>query len=452
MRPAKKGAGGAGGRQGGGQGIERLKETLQSLNLTPDQSKQVDQILDAAREQIGALAKDLKGATPEERRQKLQPILKDALEKIRGVLTEEQKKQLHEKMQARREERKNDRKTGDGKAKPGAPGAPKSAPNADVMPPATQPGSPISATNDTLAPQVPRGPMLQRVADRLAKLDLSPQQQAKTDAILDASAARIAKLRAGAVQDPDAVRDQARAIFADTRQQIAAVLSPEQQQKWQAMRDASAPPPTDVPKASHTNATPNTAAAKAAAVSSTTQLAAVAVAESTTKALYPGADAPPFRLSRLSGSPVTLDSFVNKPLVLVFGSYSAPTFRDKVAELDQLKRRYEGRAAFLIIYTREAYPAGEWEVQRNLGEQIKIEQHKSLEDRQHLAKLARDALKIQTDIAVDDIDDAVAGAYDAVPNGAYVLLNGKIVARQKWADPLGLPTWIDATMKKLKTS
>ena len=35
-----------------------------------------------------------------------------------------------------------------------------------------------------------------------------------------------------------------------------------------------------------------------------------------------------------------------------------------------------------------------------------------------------------------------------MPNGAYVIAKGKIVVRQKWADPLGLPAWIDIALKK----
>lgn len=433
------------GRAGGGAGagaqdhpmMQKVREAIDSLDLTADQKKQIDQIFQETREDIRGMAKDLKGMTPDQRREKLKPVIQDMIEKIKSVLTDPQKAALKTKLEALRKEREQ---AGDKK------------PSADVVPPATQPIGDAAA---------PHGPMMQRIHDRLAKLDLSPEQQTKVDAILDDTGKKFQALRQQAQDNAGDTRQKSMSLMQSTRQQIAAVLTPEQQQQWRESQGPAPSPPAadsarpdapkvDAPKAAamndSTTGTTGTTVAKAAAVSSSASPAV----ESKTKSLYEGADAPPFRLRRLSGSDVTLDSFVGKPLVLIFGSFTSPTFRDKVSQIDELSKRYRGRAAFLIVYTKEAYPVNEWEVQRNLTEQIKVDQHQSLDERVKMAKLTQDGLKIQTDIAVDDIDDAVADAYDAMPNGAYVIASGKIIFRQKWADPLGLPAWIDIALKKTK--
>jgi len=417
----QRGAGARG--PGGGQAIEHVRQTLDSLGLSDDQKKQTDQILQEAQEDIAATAKDLKALSPQERREKLQPILKETLEKLRGVLTDDQQAKLREKMRERRQERQAD-------------GTDKKQPNAEVLP-STRPNAPAGAAA--------RGPLLERLRERLVKLDLSPEQQTKIDAVLDDTARKVQALRQSAADNVSDTRDKARLLMQSTRQQILSILTPEQQQKWRDEQPGATP--AESPKTDGMgNTTPDTTAAKAAAASS----ASPATKPSEAKALYEGAPAPPFRLKRLGGSECTLDSFSGKPLVLIFGSFTSPTFRDKIGQVDALSKRYKGRASVLIVYTREAYPANQWEPQRNTDEQIKIEQHKSLAEREKLARLAQQSLKIDTDIALDDVDDATTDAYDAMPNGAYVIANGKIVARQKWADPLGLPAYIDAAMKKSK--
>jgi hypothetical protein len=117
--------------------------------------------------------------------------------------------------------------------------------------------------------------------------------------------------------------------------------------------------------------------------------------------------------------------------------------------LEKLKSELGTRATFAIVYTREAHPAGEWDVARNKEEGISIEQSKSLDARKSAAQVARDKLKLTTPIALDTMANDAAIAYGAGANSAYVIdRDGKIAARQQWFEPMALKRAVDKLTKE----
>src|ERR1700712_3711405 len=94
QEPAQQGpppGGGMGGRRGGSP-EQRLQMLQTELNLTPDQSTKVKAILEDGRKQMMAL-RDA-GGTPEENRPKMMALRQSETEKIKAVLTDEQKPQF----------------------------------------------------------------------------------------------------------------------------------------------------------------------------------------------------------------------------------------------------------------------------------------------------------------------------------------------------------------------
>ena len=157
-----------------------------------------------------------------------------------------------------------------------------------------------------------------------------------------------------------------------------------------------------------------------------------------------GDAAPDFSLTRLGGRRVSLGDFEHKVLVLIFGSYSCPTFRGHAAGLEALRDDVGYRANFLVVYTREAYPAGEWDVPRNAADGVSVPAHADAAARAAAARLARSRLGLKVDVAPDGMDDAVTEAYGGFPNAAVVVgRDGTVVARQRWLDPSGLRRPID---------
>lgn len=160
-----------------------------------------------------------------------------------------------------------------------------------------------------------------------------------------------------------------------------------------------------------------------------------------------GAAAPDLTAKRMDGTAFKIATFRNRPLVLIFGSYSSPTFRDKAPLLAELAQDYRGKADFFVVYTAEAYPAGDGdkEIDRNREDKVSIEQPKTDSARMAQAKATRAALKLESiPFLVDDMANGSAKAYTHSPNAVVVISkDGTVAARQDWADPFTLRGLID---------
>lgn len=283
---------------------------------------------------------------------------------------------------------------------------------------------------------------VQQFRDALAQIDLSAEQKQQVDALLtriEKQAADIAELSR---DDPASARELLRDLAADMRTEIARILTPQQQQALREKlqrRPENAPPPPQRPPQRQDTGTPTMGETNHDPVEQQSQPAQRGAAAPFNRAGTPlpvGRAAPPLNLVDLDGKKITLDALPRKPVVLVFGSYSCPAFRDQVALLNDLAEAHRRRAHFVIIYTREAHALGEWEVQRNEDDGISVEQHQSLDARKTQAEIARRTLDIRIPIALDDMEDATVRAYDAFPNGAVILSpDRKIALALRWANP-----------------
>jgi periplasmic protein CpxP/Spy len=110
-------AGPQGGRHGGpGREEHQIEFLTKKLNLTPDQVTQVKAIDDNARQQSMAVRNDSSIAQPD-RRAKMMDIHKASQDKIRAVLTDDQKTK-YDAMQAQMQERRQNREGGQGAPAP----------------------------------------------------------------------------------------------------------------------------------------------------------------------------------------------------------------------------------------------------------------------------------------------------------------------------------------------
>lgn len=152
----------------------------------------------------------------------------------------------------------------------------------------------------------------------------------------------------------------------------------------------------------------------------------------------------------LNGRPRQLSTLLGKhrPTVIVLGSLSSPSFRDRLLDIPWLLRRLDGNGELLIIYTREQHPDGtEWQVPRNEADEVRIPAHDSLEERLELALRVRNAegmrgRKVYADSMDDTLLKAIAGeeSIDRPANYAIVVApDGTVLARQDWFDPSGIP-------------
>ncbi len=151
-----------------------------------------------------------------------------------------------------------------------------------------------------------------------------------------------------------------------------------------------------------------------------------------------GTAAPGFQLAELgTGRVVRLGAFRGaKPVVLAFGSYTCPQFRHGAGPLNTLYAKYGGRAAFLMVYIREAHGAGggEWQSTQNEREGIDLAEPKTARERAANASLCARRLHIAYPVLTDGLDGRVEGLYAAWPSRVYVIGTDGVVSYESGLD------------------
>ncbi len=142
-----------------------------------------------------------------------------------------------------------------------------------------------------------------------------------------------------------------------------------------------------------------------------------------------GAEAPDFSLASPSGAAAPhLTNFRGKlPVVLIFGSYTCPKFRSQVDALNRLSLRYRERAAFLLVYIREAHGDAGWQSTVNQREGVEQPDAATIGQKREYAAACLRKLKIPYAAVVDGMDGAVEKTYAAWPSRVYLIdRNGRV--------------------------
>jgi hypothetical protein len=153
-----------------------------------------------------------------------------------------------------------------------------------------------------------------------------------------------------------------------------------------------------------------------------------------------GAPAPAISLPTRDGGPaVSLASFEGeKPVALIFGSYTCPPFRHSAKRLRQVVDLYAGRVQFLFVYIREAH-AVDGRTPMPSPDQPLVEEPTTLAERNTVAtQCSLDLGFDRFPTLVDGMDNAVARAYAAPPARLYVIGRDGKVAYKSGPGPFGL--------------
>jgi peroxiredoxin len=148
-----------------------------------------------------------------------------------------------------------------------------------------------------------------------------------------------------------------------------------------------------------------------------------------------------FQLSSLRGQ---------KPVVLVFGSYTWPPFRREVPALNKLAEQYKDHAAFYIVYIREAHASDIWQDPDNLKDQVLYAEPKNDEERSQMGKLCIAKLGIKFPAVVDGLDNATERAYTGWPERLYVVGQDGRIAYKSGPGPYGFrPQDVADTLRRI---
>lgn len=136
-----------------------------------------------------------------------------------------------------------------------------------------------------------------------------------------------------------------------------------------------------------------------------------------------GDRAPDFTLATDDGlARVSLTGLLGKrPVVLIFGNYSSPVFRNEAGTLEKLYHRYRDRAEFLLVYIREEHPSGGWVLKENAKAGITLAQPADDQARSAMARECRKKLGLELPMVVDTVDDRVGLLYSGLPDRLYLL-------------------------------
>lgn len=120
--------------------------------------------------------------------------------------------------------------------------------------------------------------------------------------------------------------------------------------------------------------------------------------------------------------------------------------------LNEIVTEHKHQMNFLCVYIQEAHPSDGWQVQANLDDDVVMAAPKTMAERENMAEVCMLKLALDMPMVVDDMDDAIDAAYNALPERLYLLDAGGKVAFKTVAGSHGFDpeAWRDAIAAHLK--
>ena len=95
--------------------------------------------------------------------------------------------------------------------------------------------------------------------------------------------------------------------------------------------------------------------------------------------------------------------------------------------MNRIYRRFEDRVDFYVVYIKEIHPTDGWQVKENESDEVLHRQHQSMQERVEVGEACMLKMALEMPAVVDEMDDAVARSYAAMPERLYVIgTDGKI--------------------------
>jgi hypothetical protein len=96
--------------------------------------------------------------------------------------------------------------------------------------------------------------------------------------------------------------------------------------------------------------------------------------------------------------------------------------------LNEIAAAYNKDMQFLCVYIQEAHPSDGWQVQANLEDDVIMATPTTMAEREAMAEVCMLKLALDMPMVVDDMEDSIDRAYNALPERLYVLnAEGKVV-------------------------
>jgi tetratricopeptide (TPR) repeat protein len=143
-----------------------------------------------------------------------------------------------------------------------------------------------------------------------------------------------------------------------------------------------------------------------------------------------------------------------KPVILVFGSYTCPKLRTSAPELKQIAVKYKDRVEFRLVYIREAHaeggPESQWQSTINIKDGISLAPARTLSEKQDHAALCLRKLDLPFPAVVDSLDGTAETAYQAWPSRLYLVgRDGKVAFQTRLGEQDFQPVELEAAIRAI---
>jgi type I thyroxine 5'-deiodinase len=100
-------------------------------------------------------------------------------------------------------------------------------------------------------------------------------------------------------------------------------------------------------------------------------------------------------------------------------------------------KQYGDRAAFFVVYIREAHPSDIWQMSANVRDKVVYQSPQNVGERADLASMCVRNLGIEMPALVDNFDNATDLAYSGWPDRLYVIDRDGRIAYKSAPGPFG---------------
>jgi type I thyroxine 5'-deiodinase len=88
------------------------------------------------------------------------------------------------------------------------------------------------------------------------------------------------------------------------------------------------------------------------------------------------------------------------------------------------------------VYIKEIHSTDGWQVEENVQDGVLVRDHRSLEERIEVGQTCMLKMALELPAVVDEMDDAAAAAYAAMPERLYLIERGGQIAYQGGMGPM----------------
>lgn len=154
--------------------------------------------------------------------------------------------------------------------------------------------------------------------------------------------------------------------------------------------------------------------------------------------------APDFEAETLSpdgartGQTVKLSTLFDKPIGLLFGSYTCPIFRDQLKRYEDIHQALKDEINFLCIYILEAHPEDGWRVPHNWEKDICIPTPQDLEGRAKIASLCQAKEGLTIPMALDTMSNDILNLYAGTPERLYAIGADGVITHKSSVGPFDM--------------